>query len=209
MKYKIGDRVRIRKDLEDMNIYNGFFYSSENMGKYLGKNAIITYIDENTYRDEYYKLDIDNGEWGWPDEMLEKAPFTKKDLKDNHIIELRNGKRLTVFETNIDLYSNNLIRPKINELSIMKVYEFDKLIWERKEEEILDEKEKEYLSMVLKPFMKDIDYICKCDESSSTKFIEVTFNDGDCMCFPNLKNNSMYKGMEDRKRYTLEELGLK
>lgn len=82
-----------------------------------------------------------------------------------------------------------------------------------KVEEILDEKEKEYLGNVIKPFKNKILSIKKkisCDNSEA--FIVIwytTINDNAC-CFslPNFLKNSMYKGMEINKEYTLKDLNL-
>ena len=74
---------------------------------------------------------------------------------------------------------------------------------------ILDDVEREYLSAVIKPFRKKISYIRKSKDSRKGKnYIKIEFCDGDCMFFPNLSNNAMYKGMEVNKEYSLEELGL-
>ena len=74
---------------------------------------------------------------------------------------------------------------------------------------ILDDVEREYLSAVIKPFRKKISYIRKSkDPRKGKNYIKIEFFDGDCMFFPNLSNNAMYKGMELGKNYTLEELGI-
>ena len=77
------------------------------------------------------------------------------------------------------------------------------------EEPILDDVEREYLSAVIKPFRKKISCIRKSKDSRKGKnYIKIEFCDGDCMFFPNLSNNAMYKGMKLDRNYTLEELGL-
>ena len=69
--------------------------------------------------------------------------------------------------------------------------------------------EREYLSTVIKPFRKKISCIRKSKDSRKGKnYIKIEFCDGDCMFFPNLSNNAMYKGMKIDRNYTLEELGL-
>lgn len=74
---------------------------------------------------------------------------------------------------------------------------------------ILDDVEREYLSAVIKPFRKKISCIRKSKDSrKGKKYIKIEFSDGDCMFFPNLSNNEMYKGMKLDRNYTLEELGL-
>nr|DAJ32081.1 MAG TPA: hypothetical protein [Caudoviricetes sp.] len=74
---------------------------------------------------------------------------------------------------------------------------------------ILTEKEKAYLSAVIKPFRKRIKYIRKIDHSSvnNDQFICIVLA-GDRCGLPNFKTGTMYKGMEVDKDYTLEELGL-
>ena len=80
---------------------------------------------------------------------------------------------------------------------------------EEYKEPILDDVEKEYLSAVIKPFRKMISCIRKSkDPRKGKNYIKIEFCDGDCMFFPNLSNNAMYKGMELDKKYSLEELGL-
>lgn len=80
------------------------------------------------------------------------------------------------------------------------------------EKEILDEIEKEYLSDVIKPFRNKIKYICKkkllCYHNYKGKeYIEINLKYYP-IYLPFFKENTMYKGMEINKRYTLEELGL-
>lgn len=79
---------------------------------------------------------------------------------------------------------------------------------------ILDEKEKEYLSAVIKPFKKkkQVKYIRKCRKFSGPKeYISIAYVDstGDnVLNFPDFKANKMYQGMKSDKLYKLEELGL-
>lgn len=78
------------------------------------------------------------------------------------------------------------------------------------EKEILDEKEKEYLSAVIRPFRDRVEYIKKV--GGNREFIEITINDKyfyfDYINLPYFKKGTMYKGMETNKGYTLKELGL-
>lgn len=61
--FKVGDKVRIISDLNiDMdNIV-------KEMMEYAGKETTVNKISYGTY-----ELEIDNGEWEWSDEMLEKV----------------------------------------------------------------------------------------------------------------------------------------
>ena len=72
MKRKIGDRVRVKSldwyeanKNEDGSVDCGIDSLVDDMAKYLGKVAVIIAVDNDRY-----KIDIDNQEWGWTDEML-------------------------------------------------------------------------------------------------------------------------------------------
>lgn len=74
---------------------------------------------------------------------------------------------------------------------------------------ILTEKEKAYLSAVIKPFRKDIKYITKKDFVIKAKeYLLIKMHDLNTAGLPLFEKGTMYKGMEVNKRYTLEELGL-
>ena len=73
--------------------------------------------------------------------------------------------------------------------------------------EILDEKEKEYLSAVIRPFKGKVDYIKKFDITGK-EFICIYLKNNEDIDFPYFKKETMYKGMKLDKRYTLKELGL-
>lgn len=72
---------------------------------------------------------------------------------------------------------------------------------------ILDDVEKDYLSAVIKPFRKRIKYIAIWGIDSKP-YVHIELSGGGCMNFPFFKAKTMYKGMEPKKRYTLDELGL-
>lgn len=77
-------------------------------------------------------------------------------------------------------------------------------------EPILDDVEKEYLQANIKRFGREIKYIAKFKSACSEdkQYIHIAFYEGDGFTFPYFKANSMYKGMELNKSYTLKELGL-
>ena len=85
MKYKVGDRVRVRKDLKPGNFYGRAYYSSD-MNKFKAMECVVTNIYDGTYN-------INDSECGFTDEMLEpvddlleyaleKLGMTKEELKD-------------------------------------------------------------------------------------------------------------------------------
>lgn len=73
--------------------------------------------------------------------------------------------------------------------------------------EILNEKEKEYLGNVIKPFRDLVTYIEK-SEWKNREYIKIDIKNEAIMFFPYFETNTMYKGMEVGKGYTLTELGL-
>ena len=79
--------------------------------------------------------------------------------------------------------------------------------------QILDDAEKQYLSAFIKPFRNRVKYICKIwylgVSSSEYQRIYITLSDDSHdIDLPLFKKETMYKGMEIGKKYTLEELGL-
>ena len=82
------------------------------------------------------------------------------------------------------------------------------LIEEYKEPPILDNVEKAYLSAVIKPFRKRVEYICKMIGATDAEYILISTKDNDYASLPYFLHNTMYKCMEPMKNYTLEELGL-
>ena len=73
---------------------------------------------------------------------------------------------------------------------------------------VLDEKETEYLSNVIKPIRAHVTRIAKYTRASGDfEWIKI-YGQGMEMMFPDFKKGKMYKGMEDSRQYTLEELGL-
>ena len=95
-----------------------------------------------------------------------------------------------------------------NKSSITDSYEI--LDWLCEEHQILDKKEKEYLSAVIRPFRNKVKYIVKWQHDSASTdetFIAILLNK-ETILLPYFESNIMYKGMELNKKYTLKELGL-
>lgn len=78
-------------------------------------------------------------------------------------------------------------------------------VWET-HKPILNEKEKEYLSNVIKPFRDTVKRIVKVYDFGK-EFISIDLERGEIQ-LPYFEPDTMYKGMEIYKDYTLEELGL-
>lgn len=74
---------------------------------------------------------------------------------------------------------------------------------------ILTEKEKAYLSAVIKPFREEVESIKKIDIEEDEQQLQLQIPNGIViMDFPLFKKGTIYKGMEEGREYTLEELGL-
>ena len=84
MKFKVGDKVKIKEDLS-FGHYSTVYFSTPMKG-YRGKEAKITYVSPY---DGTFNLDIDNGNWWWSEDMLEPfiSKFTKSDLEDGDLIK--------------------------------------------------------------------------------------------------------------------------
>ena len=79
--------------------------------------------------------------------------------------------------------------------------------------QILDDAEKRYLSAFIKPFRNRVLHISRMRylgvSSSGYEHIFITLSDDSYNIeLPLFKKETMYKGMEIERRYTLEELGL-
>ena len=77
---------------------------------------------------------------------------------------------------------------------------------------ILNKKEKEYLSNIIKPFKDQVIAIAKRSINFG-EYIDIMIDEGE-LCntsdiyLPYFKPGTMYKGMENDKHYTLKDLGL-
>lgn len=91
MKYKVGDKVRVKEDLKVDEIY-GRERFVDNMEHLKGKIVTIEEVMQSAYR-------IKENDFYWTDEMFEYVENeikTIEDLQTNDIITLRNGDKLVV-----------------------------------------------------------------------------------------------------------------
>jgi hypothetical protein len=70
MKYKVGDKVRVREDLIDGEEYGAIRYFDD-MDEWKGKIVTISSVGH-----DYYKIaeDEESDKWYWSDEMFEDVP---------------------------------------------------------------------------------------------------------------------------------------
>lgn len=73
--------------------------------------------------------------------------------------------------------------------------------------QILDEEEKKYLEGVIRPFRDKVRYFVKNTNYSSQCYIGIRLEQ-ESIALPYFEENTMYKGMEIDKKYSLKELGL-
>ena len=156
MKFKVGDKVRVKNDLIRWHTYGGYTYTG-GMEEMIGdKVATISHVDHG--RREHYHLAGDSMYYCWTDEMLELAEekqFTKADLKPGMVVENCDGTRYLFVNdkfANVNewsdskRYNDDLTHSVYDNLHIVKVYistgyTLDTmlsnrsltLIWERKE----------------------------------------------------------------------------
>ncbi len=223
---KIAVNVRSQKQYDDfmkmceergLKWRDGDLPTKDNQYKCYKENTCIdlnnltglSYCDIDSCKNYGYKIIT------YKDFMKEESnQFTKSDLKDNHIVIFESGhKRLWGLFISKDNYKENLTPKGLKGFNITEVYEFDKLVWKR-EESILDDKEKEWLNHFIKSTNITVNYIAKYENVlyNNREYLEIDYNNSDdsreSIRFPYFKEDTMYKGMELDKKYTLEELGL-
>ena len=117
MKYKVGDRVLIRKDLKD-----GCFYGNDSWHKIeMGHTGEVLTISDDS--NGFYQME--GSDYSWTDEMIERgADMTKSDLKEGMVVRYRDGRIILVENSNLHYFNDDLD-------DIVFVYS---PIWERKEE---------------------------------------------------------------------------
>lgn len=189
MKFKVGDKVKLNKNITRFT-YNRAGVSYEEIGT-------ITYVKEDkyTYKD------------------LKKSPIGTKITFENGEILIKDDKE---YYENRYTWRNEECFEKLedNEKVLGKIIKIEEpeytTVYEYKTE-ILDEAEKRYLRGVIKPFrdkVKGIKKEIKCLDEKNEEEIMIWLKDRQLIRLPGFKPNTMYKRMELYKEYTLEELGL-
>lgn len=134
----------------------------------------------------------------------EKYNLSKLEIK---LIDTLSGYKIKVFYKDKIIYERTYLADNDNK----KIEGFFKWLEQEYKPPILDDVEKAYLSAVIKPFRKRIEYIKRMDNSfvngNQHQFLCISLTKDYC-CLPLFKKDTMYKGMEVNKRYTLGELGL-
>ncbi len=134
--------------------------------------------------------------------MLNKEKYAKEITElavNNEIIALKDNKPISCPEIKCDDCGRN---------SKSGCSRYILTEWANSEckEDILTEKEKAYLSSVIKPFRNEVLDIQK--KSKYCEWILIIMKNHERICLPFFEEGTMYKGMEGNIRYTIEELGL-
>lgn len=150
-KFKVGDKVRIKKDLKPGNWYSGCYFST-NMGQYRGKTTTIEKCCKN-FVGAFFRLDITGEHFCWTSSMLEKVEekvhFKSLDQYFSGKLEVENGlvikkeEKKEVLDKAEKEYLENLLRPFKNEVLAI-----------RKSEHSIDE---QYLSFKMKRDINDFE----------------------------------------------------
>lgn len=204
MKFKVGDKVRV------VAKKHGHRFD-------IGEIVKIEKISDRDYQCSSLEK---NELWWMGEDEFTNVKFIKSDLKDGDIANDREGKKRTVSKgflvDNFGAISLTYFTEDLKDVYGEEEYDIVKVerpvkyetVFER-EEEILDEIEKRYLTEVIRPFRKRIQFIQKKKEIKEINpYIRIVCEDNDKLVFPYITDNSMYKGMEVNKKYTLKELGL-
>lgn len=144
----------------------------------------------------------------------------KSELRFGDVVELRNGNFRRIGENErietlkgtlvnfLSYYQDNLLyndSTGSDGLDIIFVY---RLFQARKKDEILTEKEKNYICNLIKPFSNKVKGIVKKGYYDEEEYISIIINDDMNISLPNFEKGKYYKNMEVNERYLLEELGL-
>lgn len=129
----------------------------------------------------------------------------KYNLAHLHIVERAETNILGINMAYVEIeYNGKIVKEYActNEAGIKKFLEW---LEEECRLTILTEKEKAYLSAVIKPFRERIECVKKIVHKR--EFLKIFLED-ESIAFPYFEKGTMYKGMEANKLYTLKELEL-
>lgn len=95
MKFKVGDKVRIKKDLKPGSY--GWVHFDELMSKYRGKQTTVKEcLTCDTH--DYYHLSIDDSGWSWSEDMLKPLNKTLRNVEVGDVVIHKLGSETVVLE---------------------------------------------------------------------------------------------------------------
>ena len=122
-------------------------------------------------------------------ELWDEIPMIDDDILT--MVRFKNGNAFTLFKWN----EWNELAKKHNIRLLRK--------W------LLDDGEREYLRVALRPFKKDIECVVKyASIGYPYEYLVVKMKGKSNWCFPMFPIGTMYQGMEESKEYTLKALGI-
>lgn len=217
MKFKVGDKVKIKEKIEN---YHGI--GKEILSKMReGDNVWTIKKISKGEKYNYYGLKEDPLCCSFGEDMLERVEYTYEDLKKSPIgtkITFENGEVLV--KDDDGNYSNKKrwrddsdlkeLKDRINTLGkIVKIEEPEYTTVYEYKPEILDEAEKRYLRGVIRPFRNNVEVIRKLFSPTKGKYyIQIRYKNESPTNLPYFESEEMYKNMKTDSFYTLEELGL-
>lgn len=216
-KFKVGDRVRLVRMEDEKSIYKEYLNKIFTIKRLIGDLAAE--LKETKKVVPYLKnLELVKDKYTYED--LKKAPIgTKLIFKNGYLIKFDNKRVYGVIN---GIYYNGrldyiilFMKGKVTDERFGKIMKIEKPIYKtvyEYKEEILDEAEKRYLKAVVRPY-KDVKSIKKHifpdREKASILISGLDLNyEKWAFLLPPFQKDTMYKGMETNKEYTLEELGL-
>lgn len=197
MRYKVGDKVRVRKDLVVGKDYGNFAFA-DTMKKLREQTVTI----KNVLTDSYYLIEEDTDEYSWTDEMLEPVITNWDKVKEELNLE-DFAKRSGICSVIHRVRKEN----NCDDRSCEECIELLKQPYQ--EPSILNDTEKEYLKTVIKPWRKRIISIKVNIFDEDSEYISIKIKDDALSTsLPTFKEGAMYKGMIRGMEYTLEDLDL-
>lgn len=219
MKFKVGDKVKIKEKIEN---YHGI--GKEILSKMReGDNVWTIKKISKGEKYNYYNLKEDPLCYSFGEDMLERVEYTYEDLKKSPIgtkITLEKMQDKQLVKTAPNRIENDDYRFFIGDFEGLNTSNYGRIIKIEEPEyrtvyevkpEILDKTEKRYLRDVIRPYLDKIKSIEKFIFSTGRAKITITVKDGNdywYISLPPFEKDTMYKNMEGDKEYTLEELGL-
>ena len=141
--------------------------------------------------------------------MKEVAKLLGVELNEDFIIKNRIGKYKFTNDDFLIRYKNERDYYLANRYTLLELL-VGKVEAIKIPKEILSEKEKKYLSNVIRPYenKNKVESICKYRVSDSKERLSIYIKNDVGIDLPKFEKGTMFKGMELNKEYTLEDLGI-
>lgn len=208
-KFKVGDKVKLVSMDGESPWYKEYLNKTFTIKRINDGYVEVIEFTKHPFLPYLKNLELVNKKYTY--ENLKQSPIgTKITFESGNII----------IKVKENYYCNNLYFRNDNDLkglkdtiSLNKIIKIEEPIYTTvyEKKEILDEAEKRYLRDIIRPFRNKVKSIKKTDNymnGTKNQYITITYKDDYSTDFPNFRPNTMYKGMEEYKEYTLEELGL-